>query len=60
MTSSAISLRTVEQMAPALVSLYKSAAVSLRKHGLEGGRTPTPCPTRASCAPDPRRRRPAL
>ncbi|MGW4504596.1 vWA domain-containing protein [Streptomyces sp. NPDC004436] len=38
MTSSAISLRKVEQTAPALVSLYKSAAVSLRKHGLEGGR----------------------
>ncbi|MFF3646727.1 VWA domain-containing protein [Streptomyces sp. NPDC002564] len=34
----AISLRTVEDSAPALVSLYKSAGVSLRKHGLEGAR----------------------
>ncbi|MFI2199444.1 vWA domain-containing protein [Streptomyces sp. NPDC020192] len=32
----AISLRTVEETAPALVSLYKSAGVSLRKHGLDG------------------------
>ncbi|MGW4030890.1 vWA domain-containing protein [Streptomyces sp. NPDC004838] len=30
----AISLRKVEEKAPALVSLYKSAGVSLRKHGL--------------------------
>ncbi|MEV0319578.1 vWA domain-containing protein [Streptomyces sp. NPDC050658] len=34
----AISLRKVEEAAPALVSLYKSAGVSLRKHGLEGER----------------------
>ncbi|KJY28878.1 MULTISPECIES: VWA domain-containing protein [Streptomyces] len=34
----AISLRKVEETAPALVPLYKSAGVSLRKHGLEGGR----------------------
>ncbi|MFF8639433.1 VWA domain-containing protein [Streptomyces sp. NPDC015345] len=34
----AISLRKVEDSAPALVSLYKSAGVSLRKHGLEGAR----------------------
>ncbi|MEU6127305.1 VWA domain-containing protein [Streptomyces sp. NPDC047123] len=34
----AIGLRTVEDSAPALVSLYKSAGVSLRKHGLEGAR----------------------
>jgi len=32
----AISLQKVEETAPALVSLYKSAGVSLRKHGLEG------------------------
>ncbi|MEV0639714.1 VWA domain-containing protein [Streptomyces sp. NPDC050619] len=32
----AISLSKVEDTAPALVSLYKSAGVSLRKHGLEG------------------------
>ncbi|MET9886963.1 VWA domain-containing protein [Streptomyces sp. NPDC006430] len=38
MTASAIDLRTMEATAPALVSLYKSAGVSLRKHGLEGGR----------------------
>ncbi|OEJ31552.1 vWA domain-containing protein [Streptomyces subrutilus] len=38
MTGSAISLRTVEETAPALVSLYKSAGISLRKYGLEGGR----------------------
>ncbi|MFG2876676.1 vWA domain-containing protein [Streptomyces sp. NPDC048337] len=38
MTGSAISLRKVEETAPALVSLYKSAGVSLRKYGLEGGR----------------------
>ncbi|QES41060.1 toxic cation resistance protein [Streptomyces venezuelae] len=35
---SAISLRKVEDSAPALVSLYKSAGVSLRKHGLDGVR----------------------
>lgn len=35
---SAISLRKVEDSAPALVSLYKSAGVSLRKHGLDGAR----------------------
>ena len=29
----AISLRKVEENAPALVSLYKSAGVSLQKHG---------------------------
>ncbi|MEU6994737.1 VWA domain-containing protein [Streptomyces sp. NPDC046465] len=34
----AISLRKVEDSAPALVSLYKSAGVSLRKHGLAGAR----------------------
>ncbi|MEV7995463.1 VWA domain-containing protein, partial [Streptomyces sp. NPDC086077] len=34
----AISLTKVEQSAPALVNLYKSAAVSLAKHGLEGQR----------------------
>lgn len=33
---SAISLTKVEETAPALVSLYKSAGVSLRKHGLDG------------------------
>ncbi|GLX20087.1 VWA domain-containing protein [Streptomyces lavendulae] len=38
MTGSAINLRKVEETAPALVNLYKSAGVSLRKHGLEGGR----------------------
>ncbi|MFD5623780.1 VWA domain-containing protein [Streptomyces yangpuensis] len=38
MTSSAISLRKVEESAPALVNLYKSAGISLRKHGMEGGR----------------------
>ncbi|MGW5659047.1 vWA domain-containing protein [Streptomyces sp. NPDC003758] len=32
----AISLTKVEQTAPALVSLYKTAGVSLRKHGLDG------------------------
>ncbi|MFF7792513.1 VWA domain-containing protein [Streptomyces sp. NPDC007991] len=32
----AISLSKVEETAPALVSLYKSAGVSLRKHGLDG------------------------
>ncbi|MFJ4863143.1 VWA domain-containing protein [Streptomyces sp. NPDC088748] len=37
MTGSAIDLRKVEETAPALVSLYKSAGVSLRKYGLEGG-----------------------
>ncbi|QIQ05264.1 VWA domain-containing protein [Streptomyces liangshanensis] len=35
---SAISLRKVEETAPALVNLYKSAAVSLEKHGLGGQR----------------------
>ncbi|MFJ8502650.1 vWA domain-containing protein [Streptomyces avermitilis] len=34
----AISLAKVEETAPALVSLYKSAGVSLHKHGLEGQR----------------------
>ncbi|KUM82028.1 vWA domain-containing protein [Streptomyces curacoi] len=34
----AISLSKVEEAAPALVSLYKSAGVSLRKHGLDGVR----------------------
>ncbi|MFD4478757.1 vWA domain-containing protein [Streptomyces sp. NPDC058471] len=34
----AISLSKVEEAAPALVSLYKSAGVSLRKYGLEGER----------------------
>ncbi|GHA83952.1 VWA domain-containing protein [Streptomyces chryseus] len=34
----AISLHKVEETAPALVSLYKSAGVSLRKHGLDGQR----------------------
>ncbi|MER7174083.1 VWA domain-containing protein [Streptomyces mesophilus] len=34
----AISLRKVEETAPALVSLYKSAGVSLTKHGLDGQR----------------------
>lgn len=38
MTGSAINLRKVEETAPALVSLYKSAGVSLRKYGMEGGR----------------------
>ncbi|MFG2709646.1 VWA domain-containing protein [Streptomyces goshikiensis] len=38
MTGSAMDLRKVEETAPALVSLYKSAGVSLRKYGLEGGR----------------------
>lgn len=38
MTGSAMDLRKVEETAPALVSLYKSAGISLRKHGLEGGR----------------------
>ncbi|MFD9410353.1 vWA domain-containing protein [Streptomyces sp. NPDC059989] len=38
MTGSAINLRKVEETAPALVSLYKSAGVSLHKYGLEGGR----------------------
>ncbi len=32
----AISLKKVEETAPALVSLYKSAGVSLEKHGLGG------------------------
>ncbi|MET8028858.1 vWA domain-containing protein [Streptomyces avermitilis] len=34
----AISLAKVEETAPALVSLYKSAGASLHKHGLEGQR----------------------
>lgn len=34
----AISLSKVEETAPALVSLYKSAGVSLQKHGLDGTR----------------------
>ncbi|MFF3905334.1 vWA domain-containing protein [Streptomyces sp. NPDC001848] len=34
----AITLTKVEQTAPALVSLYKTAGVSLRKHGLDGQR----------------------
>ncbi|MEU4272545.1 VWA domain-containing protein [Streptomyces sp. NPDC026092] len=34
----ALSLRKVEETAPALVSLYKSAGVSLRKHGMDGQR----------------------
>ncbi|MGW2508666.1 vWA domain-containing protein [Streptomyces scopuliridis] len=34
----ALSLRKVEETAPALVSLYKSAAVSLAKNGLSGQR----------------------
>ncbi|MGW1775962.1 VWA domain-containing protein [Streptomyces sp. NPDC002104] len=38
MTGSAINLRKIEETAPALVSLYKSAGTSLRNHGLEGGR----------------------
>ncbi|MFF8828941.1 vWA domain-containing protein [Streptomyces sp. NPDC015131] len=33
-----ISLQKVEETAPALVDLYKSAGVSLRKHGLSGER----------------------
>ncbi|WP_405775457.1 vWA domain-containing protein [Streptomyces sp. NBC_00859] len=38
MSGSAISLTKVEAAAPGLVSLYKSAAVSLRKNALEGVR----------------------
>ncbi|MGW5848616.1 VWA domain-containing protein [Streptomyces sp. NPDC055254] len=38
MTVSAIGLREVEESAPALVNLYKSAGVCLRAYGLEGGR----------------------
>ncbi|MDT0477746.1 vWA domain-containing protein [Streptomyces griseoviridis] len=34
----AISLEKVEQAAPALVSLYKSAGASVRRHGLDGRR----------------------
>jgi hypothetical protein len=34
----AIGLRKVEETAPALVSLYKSAGVSLAEHGLGGQR----------------------
>ncbi|MEU7277773.1 VWA domain-containing protein [Streptomyces sp. NPDC045431] len=33
-----LSLQKVEETAPALVGLYKTAAVSLRKHGLSGAR----------------------
>ncbi|MEU9705913.1 VWA domain-containing protein [Streptomyces sp. NPDC047981] len=33
-----VSLRKVEETAPALVSLYKSAGISLRKHGMDGQR----------------------
>jgi hypothetical protein len=33
-----VSLHKLEQSAPALVSLYKTAAVSLQKHGLHGQR----------------------
>ncbi|MGW5938307.1 vWA domain-containing protein [Streptomyces celluloflavus] len=38
MTSPAISLTKVQERAPGLVSLYKSAAVSLRKRSLQGVR----------------------
>ncbi|AZM88717.1 MULTISPECIES: vWA domain-containing protein [Streptomyces] len=38
MTGSAIDLRKIEETAPALVNLYKSAGTSLSRHGLEGGR----------------------
>ncbi len=34
----AISLRKMEERAPALINLYKSAAISLQKHGLSGHR----------------------
>ncbi|MGW0117369.1 vWA domain-containing protein [Streptomyces sp. NPDC003327] len=34
----ALSLQKVEETAPALVSLYKQAGVSLRKHGIDGQR----------------------
>src|SRR5688500_20174982 len=34
----AISLSKIEETAPALVSLYKTAGVSLAKHGLDGVR----------------------
>lgn len=37
-TGSAVDLTKMEATAPGLVSLYKSAGVSLRKHGLEGSR----------------------
>ncbi|MFE4794734.1 vWA domain-containing protein [Streptomyces sp. NPDC056708] len=37
-TDPAISLRKIEETAPALVSLYKSASVPLTKHGLGGER----------------------
>ncbi|MBT3074237.1 MULTISPECIES: VWA domain-containing protein [Streptomyces] len=37
-TGPAISLEKVRQTAPGLVSLYKSAGVSLKKHGLNGRR----------------------
>lgn len=38
MTGSAMNLRKIQETAPGLVNLYKSAGTSLRKHGLEGGR----------------------
>ncbi|MEV7276466.1 VWA domain-containing protein [Streptomyces sp. NPDC093111] len=34
----ALSLRTIEETAPALVSLYKTAGESVRRHGIEGQR----------------------
>ncbi|MFF5972643.1 VWA domain-containing protein [Streptomyces sp. NPDC012769] len=34
----ALSLRKVEETAPALVSLYKTAGDALRRHGVDGGR----------------------
>ncbi|MFD9247498.1 VWA domain-containing protein, partial [Streptomyces sp. NPDC059556] len=34
----AMSLRKVEETAPALVSLYKQAGESLRRHGIDGQR----------------------
>lgn len=37
-TGSAIGLRQIEETAPALVSLYKSASVSLTKNGMSGER----------------------
>ncbi|MGW6943984.1 VWA domain-containing protein [Streptomyces xanthophaeus] len=38
MTGSAISLRKVQETAPALVGLYESAGAALGRYGLEGGR----------------------
>lgn len=32
----AISLQKIQETAPALVSLYKTAGISLRKNGLQG------------------------